>query len=441
MKNIKHHFLLVFSKAALLMLALQIILPSCRNEKKIIVDAGFIDSVITHYETPAVIKANEEEILFWKNRINPKNPGIVNESKYAGALMSRFHLTGNINDVKTADSILKKIDTLFDHKESAPNLSLAGHYILEHRFTEAAATLQKATMIGLKKYDLHAASFDVGLELGHYLDANSNLYAIRAENDYGYKFRQSKWQHYKGNMDSAINAMQKAIALSGNDISLQQAAISNTADLYLHYGELQKANDLYMQSIRLSASDLHSIMGLGWIALVHDKNIPQAEKIFQFVQPKTMAPDAQLKLVQAAEAKGDSNSARQLASTFVNKVSDSRYGNMYNKYLIDLYTSVLNEPAKAESVAAIELANRTTPQTYAWYVYALFKNGKGDKAFKIYQQQVSGKPLEGLESYWIGKMMQGLKKGYNTKAYLEEAYKNRYDLSPAKIKDLEMIER
>jgi hypothetical protein len=354
--------------------------------------------------------------------------------------MGRFHLTGDINDVKAADSILKKVDTHFNHKESSPNLSLAGHYILEHRFTDAASALQKAKSIGLKKYDLHAASFDVNLELGQYLDANSNLYAIRAENDYGFKFRQSKWQHYKGNMDSAINAMQKAITLSGNDIGLQQAAISNTADLYLHNGELEKANELYMQSIRLSAADLHSIMGIGWIALVHDKNIPQAEKIFRFVQSKTMAPDPLLKLVQTAEAKGDSNAAKQLADLFAGRVSDSLYGNMYNKYLIDLYTGVLNEPSKAENIARKELTNRTTPQTYAWYVYALYRNGKGIDALKIYQQQVSGKPLEGLELYWIGKMMQGLKKGYNAKVYFEEAYKNRYDLSPSKIKYLEMIE-
>jgi hypothetical protein len=414
---------------------------SCRNEKQLMVDAGFIDSLIINYKIPAAIKVNEAEITFWKNRIDPKNPGIVNESKYAGALMSRFHLTGDIMDVKTADSILKKIDTLFDHKEAAPNLSLAGHYILEHRFTEADAALQKATTIGLKKYDQYAASFDVNLELGRYMDANSNLYNIRAENDYGYKFRQSKWQHYKGNMDSSISAMQKAIALSGNDINLRQAALSNTADLYLHNGELQKANDLYMQSIRLSAADLHSILGLGWIALVHDKNILLAEKIFRFVKTKTTSPDPLLKLVQTAEATNDSNAAKQFTNEFILKVSDSLYGNMYNKYLIDLYTSVLNQPAKAAAISAKELTNRATPQTYAWYVYTLYKNGKGDEAFKMYQQKVSGKPLEGLELYWIGKMMQGLKKGYNAKEYFEEAYKNRYDLSPAKIKDLETIKK
>jgi hypothetical protein len=439
MKRTNYHSTFIsFIKQFLIVVCLTT-LACCRNEKLLIVNVAFTDSVLSNYTIPSEIKSNDAELLFWKNRINPHNPGIVNELKYAATLMRRFHYTGDIQDVETADSILRKTDTLFKYREAAPNLSLVSHYLLQHRFNEASTTLQKARTIGLKKYDLYAVSFDVDLETGNYLEANSNLYSIRAENDYGYNFRQSKWQHYKGNMDSAISAMNKAIELSGNDVSLRQAALSNTADLYLHNGELEKANQLYMQSIKLSAADLHSMMGIGWIALVHDKNIATAEKIFQFVQTKTLSPDALFKMIQVEAAKHDSIKARRLANEFVHKVNNSLYGNMYNKYLIDLYTGILNDPAKAEQVAVKELNNRNTPQCYAWYVYALYKNGKPDQAFKLYQQYVAGKPLESLESYWIGKMMLGIKKGYNAKNYLEEAYNNRYDLDLKKINDIEKI--
>ncbi|MBL0358771.1 MAG: hypothetical protein IPP72_18730 [Chitinophagaceae bacterium] len=240
-------------------------------------------------------------------------------------------------------------------------------------------------------------------------------------------------------MDAAIYAMQKAIELSGTDLSLQQAAISNTADLYLHNNELEKANELYMQSIRLGAADLHSIMGIGWIALVHDKKYAMAEKIFRFVQGKTKSPDPLYKLILVAQARESNEAEKKLANEFINIVNDKGYDNMYNKYLVELYNDVLSEPGRAEAIAKHELQNRATPQTYAWYAYSLFKNNKGEEALKVYQQQVSGKPLEGLELYWIGKMMQGLHKGYNAQAYLKEAYKNRYDLSPAKTKDLERM--
>ncbi|MBL0358770.1 MAG: hypothetical protein IPP72_18725 [Chitinophagaceae bacterium] len=116
---------------------------SCNNHKEHIADAAFTDSLIHHYSEPAVIKKNGAEICFWKKRINTNNPGIVNESKYAANLVSRFHLNGDIRDVKAADSILQKIDSLFNHKEAAPKLAMVKHCILQHRFTEASAYLQK----------------------------------------------------------------------------------------------------------------------------------------------------------------------------------------------------------------------------------------------------------------------------------------------------------
>ena len=110
---------------------------------------------------------------------------------------------------------------------------------------------------------------------------------------------------------------------------------------------------------------------------------------------------------------------------------------MYNKYLIEVYTGILHQPATAEAIAERELTNRSTPQTNAWYVWTLFNNNKKDKATEIYGKAVSGKPLEGLELYYMGQMMRGSKKEYNAKSFLEASYKNRYDLSPAKIKELE----
>ena len=112
---------------------------------------------------------------------------------------------------------------------------------------------------------------------------------------------------------------------------------------------------------------------------------------------------------------------------------------MYNKYLIDLYSNFLNEPAKAVVIAERELKNRVTAQTYSWYVWSLFKNGQKKKAMELYEKYVTGKPLEGLELYYMGKMMKAMNKGYNAAQYFKAAYKNRYDLSPEKQRDLEGI--
>jgi hypothetical protein len=199
---------------------------------------------------------------------------------------------------------------------------------------------------------------------------------------------------------------------------------------------LQKAYDLYRESIYLNAADLHSIMCIGWIALVHDKNDSLAERIFQFVHSQTKSPEPLFKLALTAEARGDMALATQYARAFEKQVTDPVYGNMYNKYLVQLYTGILNEPGKAESVAQKELLNRNTPQTEAWYAWALLSNHKTAEAYTVYKHSVSGKPLEGLELYWMGKLMQQLKKGYNAKQFFTEAHKNKYDLSPVMIREL-----
>jgi tetratricopeptide (TPR) repeat protein len=413
---------------------------SCRNGNEKLVDPAYADSLIRHYTLPATILANEQEIQFWKNRIDPKNPGMVNESRYAASLAARFHQLGDIADIRKADSILRRIDTLFNHKEAGPNLSLVGYSILQHRFAEADSFLVKAKAIGLKRYEWLTALFDVSFETGRYDNALIALGQLKADADYGYYFRRSKMDHLNGSLDSSIAAMLKAADLAGNSLYLKQVALSNAADLYIHAGRLKEARDLYMRCIRMNSADFHSITGLGWIALVHDKNDTLAQNLFQLVHSKNKLPDPLFKLAQIADAEGNELVQTGYAGGFSEAATAAVYGNMYNKYLIELFTGILKEPDLAVTVAKRELDNRATPQTYAWYAWALATSGKKDDAYKVFQEHVSGKPLEGLELYWMGKLMQQLNKGYNASEFFKAAYKNKYDLSPGMVRDLEKMD-
>jgi hypothetical protein len=412
------------------------LLACCKNNVKPVVPVAFVDSLITNYDTPSVIKTNEANLLFWKNRILPHTVDYTNTSKYAAALISRFHLLGNINDIKTSDSLLQQLAKDFNGKEVGPYFLLVGNYILQHRFKEADSLLQIAKAIGIKKYESAATAFDVNFELGRISLAKTDLRNIQAENDYGYQFRKSKMMHYNGELDSSIKAMQQAVTNAGADDGLQLTALSNVGDLYIHAGQLDKAYACFAQCAKKNAADLHSIMGMGWVALVKDNNDSLAERIFQFVATKTKSPDPLFKLIAVAEQRGDTALQLQYAKAFELEASQSIYGNMYNKYLLQLYTGILNDAAKAEAITLRELQNRSTPQTYAWYVWALLNNNKKEEAYTVYQKHVSGKPLEGLELYWMGKLMQALNKGYNAKQFFEEAGKNIYDLSPALQKEL-----
>jgi tetratricopeptide (TPR) repeat protein len=404
---------------------------SCSHEQKNITSNQFVDSTINHFSVPEIVKQNDQEMEFWKNRINPSMPGFLNESRYAGCLNMRFRFWGDINDLQKADSILKKVNRDYNYKEASVDLALTAHCISEHQFMKADSFLQKAKQLGIKPYESNSISFDVDFELGKYTDAKAELNAIESPDDYGYFFRKSKMFHLDGMLDSSIKYMLRAAALSNNNKYLKGVALSNAADLYIHSGELQNAYDLYKQCIQMNGADFHSMTGIGWIALVHDNNDSLAERIFSFVQSKNKLPDALFKLEQMAEAKHDAAAQLKYAEAFKEKATDTLFGRMYNKYLLQLYTGILQNPEQAESITKDELNNRANPQTYAWYAWALFSNNKKEEAYKVFQEHVSGKPLEGLELYWMGKMMDGLDKKYNAIAFFKAAYKNKYDLDPS----------
>ena len=122
-------------------------------------------------------------------------------------------------------------------------LPWSGYSILQHRFKEADACLEKAKRIGLKKYDLLTSSFDVDFELGRYFDAANELKELRSSSDYGYFFRLSKMEHLNGMLDSSIHAMLYAAKQEESSPYLEQVALSNAADLYIHAGDLEEAAD------------------------------------------------------------------------------------------------------------------------------------------------------------------------------------------------------
>lgn len=420
-------------------IALFILVTACSNKSQQTVSTVFVDSLLLNYNNSAAINRVETELSFWKNRVQAPGPDFVNQIKYANQLISRFHLLGNIHDIKLSDSLLFRLAAAYNNKESGPYMSLVRNAILQHQFKQADSLLQIASLIGVKPYELNAVAFDIQFELGNIIIATKYLQKIAKGNDYGYQFRKSKLYHYQGEIDSSISAMVSASNLAENNQGLKNIALSNIADLYLHASLVDQAYATYVTCIKGDVSDLHSMMGIGKIALLNDQNDSLAEKIFQFVASKTTSPDPLYQLILVAEQKQNKEQQFVFASNFEEKVSAPIYGNMYNKYLIYLYTGILNNPAKAKAIALKELKNRNTPQTNAWLAFALLVNGQNEEAMAVYKQFIAGKPLEALEQFYMGKLMLANKQQYNAQQFFKEAAKNRFDLSPAMNIELQKI--
>jgi hypothetical protein len=410
--------------------------PSCKNAGKPIADTVFADSLMTHYQESGIEKLLTADRDFWKKRADSTPGSYTALSRYAGEEVQQFHLYGDMTAILRADSILHWLNRENKEKEAGILRSLASLNITRHRFKEADGFVQQALAIGSEKYASTLLYFDTQFELGSYTLAEQALRSCTSTNEYGYFFRLSKWKHLQGETDSAVFYMMKAVDWSGNSVLLKQTALSNVADLYMHEGELKKANDLYVANLRQNAADHHSLQGIGRIALIKDNNPAEAEKIFRFIAGRNQLPDAIYNLEWVGEQKGDSLLQKKYAAEFVSKTSDTIYGGMYNRYLVELYTGILQSPQKALAIAEKEIGNRATPQTYAWLAWTLHRSGQDAKALEVYKTNVSGKPLEALELYWMGKMMKDMGKNYNANEFFKAANKNFYDLSPAKQKDL-----
>lgn len=403
---------------------------ACTHRAERLIVRTYIDSLISHYTPPAAANRNEKEMAFWASRIHTANPDYLEPTRYAFGLAMEFRYFGEIDSLRKADSVLLKVDRDFNHKEASALLALSTHCVTQHRFMAADTFLQEAREVGLRPYEALSTAFDVDFELGRYTQAKTELNAIRSPEDYGFWYRRSKLDHLDGQLDSAIQDMNRAVQLTGVNDYLKDVALANAGDLYLHAGNLRKAAEAYRECVRLNSADFHSLMGLGWIALVNDRDDSLAEKVFRFARTRNRLPDPLFKLAQISAFRRDTAGERGWADSFMREATEPVYGRMYNKYLIQLYTGVLHRPDLAEAIAKDELDNRATPQTYAWYVWALLANNKKEAAYRVYQQHVSGQPLEALELYWMGRLMEALGKNYNALQFFSAANLTRFDLDP-----------
>jgi len=408
----------------------------CKNNSKPLVDAGYLDTIMIRYQQSANIRTSQDNLEFWEHKMDSLPDNFVNGPEYASALISRFRLSGNIDDLIKADSLISQSNHSNQEKEAGIFRSLASLSLLQHRFADADSFYKRAFLIEGKTYPNYFLAFDVDFERGDVGTAKSMLSFLKKGNSYGYLFRRSKYEHAEGSLDSSISLMLQAADRAGNNKYLRQTALSNAGDLFLHAADPKEALAKFQESLNIDGSDLHSITGIGWIALMHDKNYALAEKIFQFVREHQQSPDILLKLQQLAEAKKDSTASLKYAEEFASKASREKYGLMYTKYLVDLYTDVLKSPRLAINIVEKDLINRPNPQVYAWYVWSLYCNGQLEKAEDMYRKSVSGRPLEGLELYYMGMYMKGTGKNYNAQQFFKAAYKNRYDLSPAKLEEV-----
>jgi tetratricopeptide (TPR) repeat protein len=411
-------------------------LVSC-TQKTAVVQQTYVDSLVKNYTLPLTAKSIEGDALFWKQRISEQPENFVAKEKYAHALVAKFHLGSDIKDLKSADSILADLNNQAFSSTSGVKLTLANVKMLQHQFRPASELITAVQESGEMRNAVNMMRFDAEFELGNYTDAKMALAANKRKSEFAYQFRFAKQEDHEGSSDGAINHM-KAAAASTVSPYLQTVALSNAADFYMHSGKYKEAYKLYKYCINTNPADFHSIEMIGWLALVHDHDVNLAVSIFNFLKTKTLSPHMLLQLSRSYEL-SDSKKATRYAEQFVQEVTDPVYSDMYNKYLVEVYTGILNNPSKALSIANKETSNRPTAQTFTWLASSLLANGQKNAAYNIFKEKVAGHSLEGQESFSICKLLLSLSKNNEAREYLEAAQKNIYELTPAMARELDSL--
>ena len=411
-------------------LALVSTLAACSHSGKLI-DEQLVDELLARADRDSGVLLANDDLRFWKSRAEMDRTDFVSQGKYGRALLTRFRSTGAIEDLLSADTILARL--AFALPDAEIQLQLAGIKMLRHQFAEARRITSELEKKNLEPYATAMMAFDAELELGEYGRAAMRLRQHPAPRDFAYLFRASRQEHQLGHADSAIAMLRRASDLVPGNKHLQNIALSNAADLSLHEGRVDQARELYQQALERKPADYHSLCGLAWIAAAHDEDTALAFRVFRFVAQRSTGPDILFRMAQATTGQA----AKNYGERFFAEATKPSYGSMYHKYLIQLLTGVLDRPDLALPIARKEVELRPTAQTAAWLAWTQFRCGQRDAAYAGFKNFVSGRPLETLELFWMGKMLKELGRKQDAKRYLDAARANRYDLSLSEMQELE----
>jgi hypothetical protein len=381
------------------------------------------------------LQKNESEIQFWNNKLLQDTASYANMVEVGFNTLAHFKLTGNVNDLAFADSLFYRSLIKLNNKEASIYLALTQNAITQHKFKEAEQFIYTAEKIGADAGTINLLKFDVSMELGNYLAAELCLRKINnKEKNFDYLIRQAKFEDYQGKAEASIATMEKAYALLkySNKKSTQIWVTTNLADMYSHSGRIQDAYNMYVKSLQLDSANLYALKGIAHICFVHDKNTDEAERIFKFILSTTDAPDLNLNLAEISEWKGDIKAKNEYLHTFLAKIeSNKRYGNMYNKYLVDVYLNDKLDIAKGLSIAENEMNNRRTPETYSWLALANYKANNIGLAMEIINKNVLNKTFEPHALYTASVVLSKTNKALSEK--LKVACKeSEFELGPVK---------
>ena len=386
-------------------------------------------------------KTTSKYFELWDAKIKPDSSQLLSFGIVGGEYNRYFQNTGDIKYLKKAEQVLKKAVDIAAIGKSGYYRSLARNYISQHRFQEALQLADSARATNSGVEESQSLLFDVHMELGNYETAEKYLDSLKNMSDFGYLIRLSKWNDYKGDLDTTIRFMEKAKekAEASKKIALKLWTYTNLADYYGHAGRIEDSYRHYLMALALDPENAYAKKGIAWIVFSYEKKPKEAMRILDSVTKNYKAPDYYLLKAEIADYMGDDFKSLSNLDQYFKMVQDPAYGDMYNAYNVALYLNETEQFDKALRLAKKEVLNRPTPESYGLLAYSYLKKGEKDKALEIVERHIEGRTFEPgvlLHAAEIYKATGATKKVEALKTELLGAI---YELGPATEKSISQL--
>ncbi|MBU2930278.1 tetratricopeptide repeat protein [Winogradskyella psychrotolerans] len=382
-----------------------------------------------------------EDVNFWTTRIENSTSSYSYLISRANANTEVFNVTGEIDYLIKAEEDLLEANKIVKDSDAGLLKNIAANYISQHRFKEALVLLKKAEANGAKLNGTKKMLFDVHLELGNYIYAEAYLKDLKNTSSFDYLIRLSKLEDHKGNLDGAIEHMEKAMAIaeSSNLKGMKLWSYTNIADFYGHAGDIDKSYSYFLKALELDPNNAYAKKGIAWIVYSHEKNPEEALNILNHITSYHNTPDYDLLKAEIAEYNNDLKLKAEFLTNYQAAVKNDRYGAMYNKYNVMVFSEDLLIPERALEIAMQEVENRPTPQSYDLLAWSYFKLGDIKRANNITEEFVDGKTFEPAVLYHVAEIYKAAGKTAEIQPLKTELLASIYELGPTMVSKINQL--
>lgn len=414
------------------LLALTVLLTvSCKEKNTQITNTEDYNRFL-ELETNKTIGFAKKEHEFWETKLNENPEQFPYLAQLAASESTLFQASGTIDYLKSAEENLRMLNTKAHFNNTGYIRALARNFISQHKFSEALDVLMKAEKLGESLKATQKMLFDVHLELGHMDKAKHYLDMIKDLSDFDYLIRLSKWSDHNGQLEAAINYMEKAMLIaesSGLD-HLKQWTYSNIADYYGHAGDIENSYKHYLKSLEIDAKDAYALKGIAWIVYSYERNADEAMRILNTIDEFYVAPDYYLLKAEIAEFQGDDINKKLAIENYHKLISNPAYGDMYNVHTAMLNIDEHKDLEEAIQIAEHEVELRPTAQSYDLLAWAYYNNGDINEASRILNAYVLGKTFEPTAMYHAAIILKSVNDIEGLEALKKELLNSIYELGP-----------